>query len=253
MRKPIIAGNWKMNKTVQEAKDFVNALPTLPDTKEVESVICAPAIQLDALVTLVNDGKAQGLKIGAQNAYFEDNGAFTGETSPAALADLGVKYVVIGHSERREIFKETDEDINKKAHAVFNHGMTPIICVGETDEERESGKANEVVGNQVKKAVEGLSEEQLQQVVIAYEPIWAIGTGKSSTSEDANEMCAFVRETVAELSSQTVADATRIQYGGSVKPNNIKEYMAQSDIDGALVGGASLKVDDFVQLLEGAK
>ncbi|WP_398573988.1 triose-phosphate isomerase [Staphylococcus equorum] len=253
MRKPIIAGNWKMNKTVREAKDFVNALPTLPDTKEVESVICAPAIQLDALVTLVNDGKAQGLQIGAQNAYFEDNGAFTGETSPAALADLGVKYVVIGHSERREIFKETDEDINKKAHAVFNHGMTPIICVGETDEERESGKANEVVGNQVKKAVEGLSEEQLQQVVIAYEPIWAIGTGKSSTSEDANEMCAFVRETVAELSSQTVADATRIQYGGSVKPNNIKEYMAQSDIDGALVGGASLKVDDFVQLLEGAK
>ncbi|OIX90855.1 triose-phosphate isomerase [Staphylococcus equorum] len=253
MRKPIIAGNWKMNKTVQEAKDFVNALPTLPDTKEVESVICAPAIQLDALVTLVTDGKAQGLQIGAQNAYFEDNGAFTGETSPAALADLGVKYVVIGHSERREIFKETDEDINKKAHAVFNHGMTPIICVGETDEERESGKANEVVGNQVKKAVEGLSEEQLQQVVIAYEPIWAIGTGKSSTSEDANEMCAFVRETVAELSSQTVADATRIQYGGSVKPNNIKEYMAQSDIDGALVGGASLKVDDFVQLLEGAK
>lgn len=253
MRKPIIAGNWKMNKTVQEAKDFVNALPTLPDTEEVESVICAPAIQLDALVTLVNDGKAQGLQIGAQNAYFEDNGAFTGETSPAALADLGVKYVVIGHSERREIFKETDEDINKKAHAVFNHGMTPIICVGETDEERESGKANEVVGNQVKKAVEGLSEEQLQQVVIAYEPIWAIGTGKSSTSEDANEMCAFVRETVAELSSQTVADATRIQYGGSVKPNNIKEYMAQSDIDGALVGGASLKVDDFVQLLEGAK
>ncbi|MGP5091023.1 triose-phosphate isomerase [Staphylococcus equorum] len=253
MRKPIIAGNWKMNKTVQEAKDFVNALPTLPDTKEVESVICAPAIQLDALVTLVNDGKAQGLQIGAQNAYFEDNGAFTGETSPAALADLGVKYVVIGHSERREIFKETDEDINKKAHAVFNHGMTPIICVGETDEERESGKANEVVGNLVKKAVEGLSEEQLQQVVIAYEPIWAIGTGKSSTSEDANEMCAFVRETVAELSSQTVADATRIQYGGSVKPNNIKEYMAQSDIDGALVGGASLKVDDFVQLLEGAK
>ncbi|PTE85593.1 triose-phosphate isomerase [Staphylococcus equorum] len=253
MRKPIIAGNWKMNKTVQEAKDFVNALTTLPDTKEVESVICAPAIQLDALVTLVNDGKAQGLQIGAQNAYFEDNGAFTGETSPAALADLGVKYVVIGHSERREIFKETDEDINKKAHAVFNHGMTPIICVGETDEERESGKANEVVGNQVKKAVEGLSEEQLQQVVIAYEPIWAIGTGKSSTSEDANEMCAFVRETVAELSSQTVADATRIQYGGSVKPNNIKEYMAQSDIDGALVGGASLKVDDFVQLLEGAK
>ena len=253
MRKPIIAGNWKMNKTVKEAKDFINELPTLPDTKEVESVICAPTIQLDALVTLVNDGKAQGLQIGAQNAYFEDNGAFTGETSPVALADLGVKYVVIGHSERREIFHETDEEINKKAHAIFNHGMTPIVCVGETDEERESGKANEVVGNQVKKAVEGLSEAQLQQLVMAYEPIWAIGTDKSSTAKDANEMCAFVRQTVAELSSQTVADATRIQYGGSVKPNNIKEYMAESDIDGALVGGASLKVDDFVQLLEGAK
>ena len=228
MRTPIIAGNWKMNKTVQEAKDFVNELPTLPDPKEVESVICAPTIQLDALVTAVKDGKAQGLKIGAQNAYFEDSGAYTGETSPVALADLGVKYVVIGHSERRDYFHETDE-------------------------EREAGKANEVVGNQVKKAVEGLSEEQLKEVVIAYEPIWAIGTGKSSTSEDANEMCAHVRKTLADLSSQDVAEATRIQYGGSVKPNNIKEYMAQSDIDGALVGGASLKVEDFVQLLEGAK
>ncbi|MCU7257935.1 triose-phosphate isomerase, partial [Pseudomonas aeruginosa] len=210
-------------------------------------------IQLDALITAVKDGKAKGLQIGAQNAYFEDNGAFTGETSPVALADLGVKYVVIGHSERRDLFHETDEEVNKKAHAIFNHGMTPIICVGESDEERESGKANEVVGNQVKKAVEGLSNEQLKQVVIAYEPIWAIGTGKSSTSEDANEMCAHVRKTIADLSSQDVADATRIQYGGSVKPNNIKEYMAQSDIDGALVGGASLKVEDFEQLLEGAK
>lgn len=253
MRKPIIAGNWKMNKTVQEAKDFVNALPALPDTNEVESVICAPTIQLDALVTLVKDGKAQGLKIGAQNAFYEDNGAFTGETSPVALADLGIQYVVIGHSERRDIFHETDEEINKKAHAVFNHGMTPIICVGETDEDRESGKANEVVGNQVKKAIEGLSDDQLKQVIIAYEPVWAIGTGKSSTAKDANEMCAFVRTTVADTTSQEVADATRIQYGGSVKPNNIKEYMAESDIDGALVGGASLKVDDFVQLLEGAK
>lgn len=253
MRTPIIAGNWKMNKTVKEAKDFVNNLPTLPDEKEVESVICAPTIQLDALISLVNDGKAKGLKIGAQNTYFEDNGAFTGETSPVALADLGVKYVVIGHSERRELFHETDEDVNKKAHAVFNHGMTPIICVGETDEERENGKANEIVSNQVEKALEGLSEEQLKEVVIAYEPIWAIGTGKSATSDDANEMCAHVRKTVAKVASQDVADATRIQYGGSVKPNNVKEYMAQSDIDGALVGGASLKVEDFVQLLEGAK
>ncbi|KXA44496.1 MULTISPECIES: triose-phosphate isomerase [Staphylococcus] len=253
MRKPIIAGNWKMNKTVQEAKDFVKALPQLPDTNEVEAVICAPTIQLDALTTAVKNGEAEGLAIGAENTYFEDNGAFTGETSPVALADLGVKYVIIGHSERRELFFETDEDVNKKAHAVFNHGMTPIICVGETLEQREGGKAEEVVGEQVKKALEGLSDDQLKQVVIAYEPIWAIGTGKSSTAKDANEMSAFVRKTVADLASQEVADAVRIQYGGSVKPNNIVEYMAESDIDGALVGGASLKVEDYVKLLEGAK
>ncbi|RIN60904.1 triose-phosphate isomerase [Staphylococcus simulans] len=253
MRKPIIAGNWKMNKTVQEAKDFVKALPQLPDTNEVEAVICAPTIQLDALTTAVKNGEAEGLAIGAENTYFEDNGAFTGETSPVALADLGVKYVIIGHSERRELFFETDEDVNKKAHAVFNHGMTPIICVGETLEQREGGKAEEVVGEQVKKVLEGLSDDQLKQVVIAYEPIWAIGTGKSSTAKDANEMSAFVRKTVADLASQEVADAVRIQYGGSVKPNNIAEYMAESDIDGALVGGASLKVEDYVKLLEGAK
>ena len=253
MRKPIIAGNWKMNKTVQEAKDFVNALPQLPDTNEVEAVICAPTIQLDALITLVKEGKAEGLEIGAENTYYEESGAFTGETSPVALADLGVKYVIIGHSERRELFHETDEDVNKKVHAVFKHGMTPIICVGETNEQREGGKAEEVVSDQVKKALAGLSDEQLKQVVIAYEPIWAIGTGKSSTAKDANEMSAFIRKTVAELSNQEVADAVRIQYGGSVKPHNIEEYMGKSDIDGALVGGASLKVDDFMKLLEGAK
>ncbi|MCP1286184.1 triose-phosphate isomerase [Mammaliicoccus sciuri] len=253
MRKPIIAGNWKMNKTVQEAKDFVNELPALPDTNEVDSVICAPTLQLDALVNLTKEGVAQGLKIGAQNAYFEDNGAFTGETSPAALEDLGVKYVVLGHSERREYFHETDEDVNKKALAVFSHNMTPIICVGETLEEREAGKAESVVGGQVEAALKGFTEDQVKATVIAYEPIWAIGTGKSSTSEDANQMCAHVRNVVAGAFSQEAADALRVQYGGSVKPENIKEYMAQSDIDGALVGGASLKVDSFVALLEGAK
>ncbi|WP_312609494.1 triose-phosphate isomerase [Mammaliicoccus sciuri] len=253
MRKPIIAGNWKMNKTVQEAKDFVNEFPALPDTNEVDSVICAPTLQLDALVNLTKEGVAQGLQIGAQNAYFEDNGAFTGETSPAALEDLGVKYVVLGHSERREYFHETDEDINKKALAVFSHNMTPIICVGETLEEREAGKAESVVGGQVEAALKGFTEDQVKATVIAYEPIWAIGTGKSSTSEDANQMCAHVRNVVAGAFSQEAADALRVQYGGSVKPENIKEYMAQSDIDGALVGGASLKVDSFVALLEGAK
>ncbi|QDR64805.1 triose-phosphate isomerase [Mammaliicoccus sciuri] len=253
MRKPIIAGNWKMNKTVQEAKDFVNELPALPDTNEVDSVICAPTLQLDALVNLTKEGVAQGLQIGAQNAYFEDNGAFTGETSPAALEDLGVKYVVLGHSERREYFHETDEDVNKKALAVFSHNMTPIICVGETLEEREAGKAESVVGGQVEAALKGFTEDQVKATVIAYEPIWAIGTGKSSTSEDTNQMCAHVRNVVAGAFSQEAADALRVQYGGSVKPENIKEYMAQSDIDGALVGGASLKVDSFVALLEGAK
>ena len=253
MRKPIIAGNWKMNKTVQEAKDFVNELPALPDTNEVDSVICAPTLQLDALVNLTKEGVAEGLQIGAQNAHFEDSGAFTGETSPAALEDLGVKYVVLGHSERREYFGETDEDVNKKALAVFSHNMTPIICVGETLDEREADKAESVVGDQVEAALKEFTEEQVKSTVIAYEPIWAIGTGKSSTSEDANQMCAHVRKVVANVYSQEAADALRVQYGGSVKPNNIKEYMAQSDIDGALVGGASLKVDDFVQLLEGAK
>lgn len=222
MRKPIIAGNWKMNKTVQEAKDFVQALPALPDTNEVEAVICAPTIQLDALISLTKDNVAPGLKIGAQNTYFEDSGAFTGETSPVALEALGVSYVVIGHSERRDLFHETDEDINKKAHAVFNHNMTPIICVGESDEERESGKANEIVEAQVEKALKGLSDEQIKQVVIAYEPIWAIGTGKSSTAKDANEMCAAVRQKIAKLTSDEVAQATRIQYGGSVNQAILK-------------------------------
>lgn len=253
MRKTIIAGNWKMNKTVQEAKDFVNELPALPDTNEVDSVICAPTLQLDALVNLTKEGVAEGLQIGAQNAHFEDSGAFTGETSPAALEDLGVKYVVLGHSERREYFGETDEDVNKKALAVFSHNMTPIICVGETLDEREADKAESVVGDQVEAALKGFTEEQVKSTVIAYEPIWAIGTGKSSTSEDANQMCAHVRKVVANAYSQEAADALRVQYGGSVKPENIKEYMAQSDIDGALVGGASLKVDSFVALLEGAK
>lgn len=253
MRKPIIAGNWKMNKTVQEAKDFVNELPALPDTNEVDSVICAPTLQLDALVNLTKEGVAEGLQIGAQNAHFEDSGAFTGETSPAALEDLGVKYVVLGHSERREYFGETDEDVNKKALAVFSHNMTPIICVGETLDEREADKAESVVGDQVEAALKGFTDEQVKSTVIAYEPIWAIGTGKSSTSEDANQMCAHVRKVVANAYSQEAADALRVQYGGSVKPENIKEYMAQSDIDGALVGGASLKVDSFVALLEGAK
>ncbi|OIU69568.1 triose-phosphate isomerase [Rossellomorea aquimaris] len=248
MRKPIIAGNWKMNKTASEAKTFTEEVKGLvPDTDKVDSVICAPALFLESLVEQTKDSK---VAIGAQTMHFEENGAFTGEVSPVALADMGVEYVIIGHSERREMFNETDESVNKKTLAAFKHNLTPIVCVGETLEQRENNETKDLVGSQVKKALAGLTEDQVKKTVIAYEPIWAIGTGKSSTSEDANEVCAHIRQVVASEFSQAAADSVRVQYGGSVKPNNIKEYMAQSDIDGALVGGASLEPQSFLQLLE---
>ncbi|MCA1031543.1 triose-phosphate isomerase [Bacillus timonensis] len=248
MRKPIIAGNWKMHKVASEAVSFVEEVKTLiPSNDKVDAVVCAPALFLDRLVqnTMETD-----LKIGAQNMHFEESGAFTGEVSPVALKDLNVSYVILGHSERREMFAETDETVNKKTLAAFKHGLTPIVCCGETLEQRENGETNSLVGNQVKKALTGLTAEQVKQTVIAYEPIWAIGTGKSSSAEDANEVCAHIRQVVAEQYSQDVADAVRIQYGGSVKPANIKEYISQPDIDGALVGGASLETESFLQLLE---
>ncbi|GAA3733688.1 triose-phosphate isomerase [Salinicoccus jeotgali] len=250
MRTPFIAGNWKMNKTISEGEAFIDALGELPNKTEVESAICAPFIHLPSLVEKAKDME---LGIGAENSHYEDDGAFTGEVSPLMLQDLGVDYVIIGHSERREHFNETDEAINKKAHALHSKGIVPIICCGETDDERESGKAEDKVKQQVAKAFEGLSKDQAKTSVIAYEPIWAIGTGKSATSDDANEMCGVIRQTMASLYDEETAEAIRIQYGGSVKPENIKEYMAQEHIDGALVGGASLKPESFVQLLEGAK
>jgi len=251
MRKPIIAANWKMNKTLTEAKSFMEEISGLvPSKDKIESVVCAPALFLESLVSMA---KNTNVGIGAQNMHFEESGAFTGEISPIAIEDLGVSYVIIGHSERREMFNETDEAVNKKTLAAFNHHLVPIVCVGETLEQRESGITNEFVANQVQKALAGLSEELAKQVVIAYEPIWAIGTGKSSTAQDANEVCAHIRSVVAEQFSTDVAAALRIQYGGSVKPENIKEYMAQEDIDGALVGGASLDPKSFLQLLEGGK
>lgn len=237
-----------MHKTLSEAKSFVEEVNGLVPSKEkIESVICAPALFLESLVEI---SKSYDVEIGAQNMHFEESGAFTGEVSPVALADIGVKYVILGHSERREMFNETDDAVNKKTLAAFKHQLTPIVCCGETLEERESGQTNELVGNQVKKALVGLTDEQVKQTVIAYEPIWAIGTGKSSTAEDANEVCAHIRSVIAEQFSEDVANAVRIQYGGSVKPGNIKEYMAQPDIDGALVGGASLEASSFLQLLE---
>ena len=193
------------------------------------------------------------LKIGAQNAYFETSGAFTGETSPSALADLKVQYVVLGHSERRELFGETDELINKKVHAAHEQGLIPILCCGETLEEKEANRTNDVLKSKSQKVLLGLTDEQVKKTVIAYEPVWAIGTGKSSSSEDANEGCGYIRTVVADAFSHGVSDAVRIQYGGSVKPANIAEYMAQSDIDGALVGGASLEPASFLELLEAVK
>lgn len=250
MRKPIIAGNWKMFKTVSEAVAFVNEVKGKAEIDGVDSVICAPYTNLPALVEAA---KGTSLKVGAQNLHWEDNGAFTGEISGVMLKDLGVDYVIIGHSERRAYFAETDDTVNKKVHAAFKHGLTPIVCVGEKLEEREAGQTKAVCKVQTEAAFAGLSAEQAAQVVVAYEPIWAIGTGKSSTADDANEVIGYIRELIAGLFGQSVADQVRIQYGGSVKPNNIREYMQQSDIDGALVGGASLEPASYIQLVEGAK
>ncbi|QDP41205.1 triose-phosphate isomerase [Radiobacillus deserti] len=251
MRKKVIAGNWKMNKVRSEAVQFLeDTKGQVPSFNEVESVICAPFPYLSELVQ-----KAEGtpVKIAAQNMHFEENGAFTGEVSPVMLKDIGVTYVVLGHSERREYFAETDETVNKKVHAAFQHGLVPIVCVGETLEQRESNQTNQLVEGQVKKALEGLSEEQVKQTIIAYEPIWAIGTGKTATSEQANEVCTHIRNVVKDVVSADAAEAVRIQYGGSVKPANVEELLAQSDIDGALVGGASLEADSFLKLVEAGK
>lgn len=248
MRKPFIAGNWKMHKTLKEAVDFVEAVKArVPSADVVESAICAPALFLDALVKAA---ESSPLKIGAQNMHFAEKGAFTGEISPVALKDIGVTYVIIGHSERREMFAETDETVNKKMKAAFRHGLIPIMCCGETLEQRERGETNRVVGEQVRKGLAGLTEEEVKRVVIAYEPIWAIGTGKTSSPKDANETCGHIRSVIAEQFSEAAASAVRIQYGGSVKPDNIGQFLQEEHIDGALVGGASLEPESFLQLLE---
>lgn len=248
MRKPIIAGNWKMNKTLSEAVAFVEEVKNnIPSTDKVDAAICAPAL---FLAQMVEAAKGSNLKLGAQNMYDKDSGAYTGEISPVMLADLGVTYVILGHSERREYFGESDAFINSKTKKAFEHGLTPIVCVGETLEEREGGKFEEVIKTQVEGGLADLSADQVKQLVIAYEPVWAIGTGKSADEADAQSSCKYVRDVVKGLYGEDVAAAVRIQYGGSVKPENIKEYMAQEDIDGALVGGASLEAASFLKLLE---
>lgn len=249
-RKPIVAGNWKMFKTGAEAEAFVAAVKDkVAAVSGVEAVVCAPYTTLPALAAAA---KGTALGVGAQNMHWEENGAFTGEISGAMLVDLGVKYVILGHSERRQYFAETDETVNKKTHAAFKYGLTPIVCVGEKLEEREAGSTKDVCRVQTLGALEGLTAEQVSATVIAYEPIWAIGTGKSSTADDANEVIAYIRSVVAEKFGAEAAANVRIQYGGSVKPANVREYLGASDIDGALVGGASLEPDSYVALVEGA-
>ena len=251
MRKPIIAGNWKMNKNPEEAKAFVEAVASkLPSSDLVEAGIAAPAVDLTAVLAAA---KGSNLKVAAQNTYFENAGAFTGETSPQVLKEIGTDYVVIGHSERRDYFHETDEEINKKAKAIFANGMTPILCCGESLETYEAGQTAAWIEGQITKGLADLSAEQVSSMVIAYEPIWAIGTGKSADANIADEICGVVRSTVEKLYGSEVAQKVRIQYGGSVKPENIAEYMAKENVDGALVGGASLQPESFLKLLEAVK
>lgn len=247
MRTPIIAGNWKLHMNPEQTTEFVNAVKNhLPESSKVEAVIAAPALDVDALR---KEAAGSNLHTSAENCYFEAEGAFTGENSPLVLKEMGINYCIIGHSERRGYFHETDEDINKKAKALLEHGVTPIICCGESLETREANKQEEWVVSQIKAALEGLTAEQVSSLVIAYEPIWAIGTGKTASSDQAEEMCKTIRETVKDLYDEATSDNIRIQYGGSVKPANVKELMAKPNIDGGLVGGASLDPESFLALV----
>ena len=249
MRKPIIAGNWKMFKTRDEALQFVyNVNMKVPSSEFVESVVCAQSPILRDLVKRQGDN----LRVGAQNMHYLDSGAYTGEVSAPLLENIGVTYVVLGHSERRAYYNETDVDVNKKIHQAFRYGLTPILCCGESLELRESGETDEFVRGQVTVALKGLGSEQVKQLVIAYEPIWAIGTGKTATAEMANDTIKGIRQVVRDLFDDETAEAVRIQYGGSVKPANVEELLSMSDIDGALVGGASLDPESFLVLVNAA-
>ena len=239
-RKKIIAGNWKMNMTPSEAVKLVETLKPLVVNDEVDVVFCVPAIDI---IPVVEAAKGTNIQVGAENMYFEEKGAYTGEISPAMLVDAGVKYVVLGHSERRDYFGETNEDVNKKVLKAFEHGITPIMCCGESLEQREQGITMDWIRQQVKVGLQNVTADQAKTMVIAYEPIWAIGTGKTATSDQAQEICKGIRECVAEIYDTDTAEAIRIQYGGSVNAGNAAELFAMGDIDGGLVGGASLKPD----------
>ncbi len=239
-RRKIVAGNWKMNMTPSEAVDLVELLKPLVVSEDVDVVFCVPAIDI---IPVVKACEGTGISVGAENMYFEEKGAYTGEVSPNMLTDAGVKYVIIGHSERREYFAETDETVNKKVLKAFEHGLTPIICCGETLTQREQGITLDWIRQQIKIAFQSVTSEQAKKAVIAYEPIWAIGTGKVATTEQAEEVCGAIRECIKEVYDEATAEEIRIQYGGSVSAASAPELFAQPDIDGGLVGGASLKAD----------
>ena len=247
LRQAIIAGNWKMNKNRKEAKELIEALKPIAKDKTCGVVICVPYTNLETALALT---EGTNIKVGAENCHFEKSGAFTGEISADMLTEMGVEYVIIGHSERRQYFGETDITVNKRLLAGLEAGLKVILCVGETLEEREQGITEEIVAKQVKVALLGTCEKCIKNVVIAYEPIWAIGTGKTATNEIAEDVCGYIRGVVAELYGQDVAEKVRIQYGGSVKPATLKALLEQPNIDGALVGGASLQVESYVAMIE---
>ena len=248
-RKKIIAGNWKMNMTPSEAVELVNTLKPLVATEDADVVFCVPAIDI---IPVMEAAKGSNIQVGAENMYFEEKGAYTGEISPNMLTDVGVKYVILGHSERREYFAETSETVNKKMLKAFEHGLTPIMCCGETLTQREQGVTMDFIRQQVKVGFLGVTAEQAKTAVIAYEPIWAIGTGKTATAEQANEVCSAIRDCLREKYGARAARGITIQYGGSMNPKNAAELLAQPDIDGGLIGGAALKPDQFVDIINAA-
>ncbi|MBE7093473.1 MAG: triose-phosphate isomerase [Clostridiales bacterium] len=244
MRKPIIAGNWKMNNTASQGVALVKAIAPLVTEANCDVVVCVPAINIPAIAEAI---KGTNIKLGAENVHFAEKGAYTGEISAAMLLEYNVEYVIIGHSERRQYFGETDETVNKRTLTALNAGLTPIVCIGESLEERETGKTEEVLAAQIHEGLKGI--EDISKIVIAYEPVWAIGTGKTATAEQANETIAFIRKTVGEMFCPNCAAALRIQYGGSMNAGNCKELMAMPEIDGGLIGGASLKAPDFAAIV----
>ncbi len=248
-RQAVIAGNWKMNKTPAEAKELIEAIKPLVADANCGVVCCVPYVDLSVVLEAA---KGSNIGVGAENCHWAKSGAFTGEVSAEMLASMGVQYVIIGHSERRQYFGETDVTVNQRVRAALDAGLTVILCVGESLEQREQGVTSELVAMQTKIALGGVSKDELSRIIIAYEPIWAIGTGKTATSEQANEVCKTIRETIAAVYDEDAAEAMTIQYGGSMKPGNAAELVAQPDVDGGLIGGASLKAEDFAAIVKAA-